>query len=389
MLDGATPVGRESVALDDATGRVLAEDIRARRDQPPFDSSAMDGWAIRTGDLPAPRGLRIAGESAAGQRLSSGLEHGQAARIFTGAPMPPGADRVVVQELAERRGDRVFIGDPGQQAWVRPRGGDFHACKLLLQRGLRINPRHLALAAAAGCAELDVARRPRVVILATGPELANAGEQAGPDQIYDSAGPAVASLARHWGATASRAPPLPDEESLVGRTVSGIEADVIVTIGGASVGAHDVVRPALARLGLAVRVESVAVKPGKPTWFGILPDGRRLLGLPGNPASALVGAELFLRPLVLALQGALQPKLLHQVRLAAAISANGPREHWLRARASWSEGILKAVPFADQDSSLVSVLANADLLVRHPAGAPAADIGQVIEALLLTQMTVS
>jgi molybdopterin molybdotransferase len=288
-----------------------------------------------------------------------------------------------MQENAERHGSRVVIGAPEGQAWMRPRGGDFRAGDLLLAAGTRIDPWRLALAAAAGRAELVVARRPHVAILSTGPELAEAGAIAAPDQIYDSAGPAVAALARGWGATVFRPPPLPDAEAEVARTLSGIEADLLVTIGGASVGDHDVVRPALARLGLAVSVESVAMRPGKPTWFGLLPDGRRFLGLPGNPVSALVCAELFLRPLVLALQGECSTTILQTMRLGAPLPPNGPREHWMRARIGWKAGVPEIVPLGDQDSSLVSVLAAADALIRHPAAAPAAIAGQLMEALLL------
>lgn len=385
MLRGAALLGQAAVPLDKADGRVLAEDVVAQRDQPPFDASAMDGWAVRTADLPAREGLSIIGEAAAGRGFNISVAPGEAVRIFTGAPIPPGADRVIVQETAERRGDHLFCRATDEQTWIRPRGGDFRRGDVLLEAGTRMDPWRLALAAAAGRAELRIARRPRVIVLPTGPELADAGAVAGTDQIYDSAGPAIAALAQRWGADAFRYPPLPDEEAQVVRAIGGIEVDVILAIGGASVGDHDVVRPALARLGLALRVESVATRPGKPTWFGLLPNGRRFLGLPGNPVSAMVCAELFLRPLLLALQGASCDMALQQIRLGAPLPPNGPREHWLRARMSWDEGAAVATPFGDQDSSLVSVMAGADALIRHPAGAPAAAEGELCEALPLSR----
>src|SRR5581483_4121195 len=227
-------------------------------------------------------------------------------------------------------------------------------------------------------------RRPRVRFLSTGEEIVEPGQPAGPYQIFESGTPALVELAREWGAEAKRLRPVRDDVAATVEAVRSEACDLIVTVGGASVGDYDLVKPALRELGLELAVESVNVRPGKPTWFGKLADGRRVLGLPGNPASALVCAELFLRPLLLAMQGADPMLPLVLVRAHRAFAANGPREHWMRARlSSGSDGFFLAEAFADQDSSLVSVFASADALVRRAAGAPALAEGALIEALVL------
>ena len=383
MLAAVAAPGTESVALDAAIGRTLAEAVTAQRDQPPFNASAMDGWAVRgAGD-----DYRIMGESAAGHGYAAPLEAGQAVRIFTGAPVPDGADRVVIQEEATRDSDRVATAPaPGSPRYIRPRGGDFKASQVLLQPGQRIDPWRLSLAAAAGRAELQVARRPVVVILSTGEEIVPAGASPGPNQIFDSGAPALAALVERWGGQAARLAITGDDEAAIADAVRGGGGDLIVTVGGASVGDHDLVKPALARLGLDLRVETVRLRPGKPTWFGLLADGRRVLGLPGNPASALVCAELFLKPLLMAMQGAEPALKLVSARLATALPANGPREHWARASLSSRDGGHWASPMTDQESSLVSVFAQADALIRCPSRMPAADVGEVVEILLLDRL---
>lgn len=384
MLAGAGLLGIEEVGLDEAVGRVLAEDVLAVRDQPPFDASAMDGWAVRSADLPAPDGLQVIGEAAAGKRLDRPVGPGEAARIFTGAPVPGGADRIVIQEEAVRDDGLVRIKGTGGD-WIRPRGGDFRVGEILLRSGQWIDPWQLTLAAAAGRGTLSVARRPRVAVLASGDELANSGSEAGADAIFDSAGPAVAALANSWGADASRPAILADDEQGVANRLRSIDADLLVTIGGASVGDHDVLRSAAARLGFELRVASVRMRPGKPTWFGQFADGRLLLGLPGNPASALVCAQLFLHPLLLALQGAEAEVRTRPVRLATALGPAGPREHWMRARLRWSDHGVEAVPFSEQDSSLVTVFAAADCLLRRQADDPPAEAGTIAQAIILNR----
>ncbi|PVM91255.1 molybdopterin molybdenumtransferase MoeA [Caulobacter radicis] len=387
MLDGAARLGVETVALPLAVGRVLAQDIVADRCQPPFDASAMDGWAIRRADYGVVAAFAIVGESAAGRAYPNAVQAGQAVRIFTGAPVPAGADLVVIQEEATRERDQVaFAAGESPKANIRPAGGDFRAGDRLLEAGVRIDPWRLSLAAAAGLAELPVARRPRVAILATGDELVPPGGAPAPDQIFESGSFSLAALIEAWGGQAIKLAPAADSVEAIAAAVADAAVDLVVTIGGASVGDYDLVKPAMSRLGLSLRVQTIAVRPGKPTWFGHLDDGRRVLGLPGNPASALVCAELFLRPLLAALSGA-DPALPFGVaRLAAALPAAGPREHWMRAaRAIDAEGRVTVAPFPDQDSSLVGVFARADALVMRPAGAPPAAAGDLVTTLPLAR----
>lgn len=387
MLDGAARLGVETVALPMAVGGVLAEDVVADRHQPPFDASAMDGWAIRRADYGVVESFAIAGESAAGRAYPHIVQAGQAVRIFTGAPAPAGADLVVIQEEATRDGDQVtFAAGEAPKSNIRPAGGDFRSGDRLLAAGVRIDPWRLSLAAAAGLAALPVARRPRVAILATGDELVAPGGAPAPDQIFESGSFSLAALIEAWGGTAIKLAPAADSIEAIAAAVADAAVDLVVTIGGASVGDYDLVKPAMSRLGLSLRVQTIAVRPGKPTWFGHLDDGRRVLGLPGNPASALVCAELFLRPLLAALSGA-EPALPFGVaRLSAPLPGNGPREHWMRAaRAIDAEGRVTVAPFPDQDSSLVGVFARADALVMRPAGAAPAQVGDLIVTLPLAR----
>ena len=387
MLAQARPLGGERVPIGEAAGRILAEPIAALRDQPPFDASAMDGWAVRRADaLNEPATLRIVGESAAGAGYGFALKPGEAVRIFTGAPAPEGADLVVMQEDAVRELDGVRVGPlASARDHIRPRGGDFRAGSPLLEAGRRLDPWALSLAAAAGTGAPPVARRPRVAILATGEELVAPGQSAGPHQIYESGSYAVAALAAQAGAEAFRLQAAGDSEASIAAAVSEAHCDILVTIGGASVGDYDLVKPALARLGLQLQVESVNLRPGKPTWFGPLADGRLVLGLPGNPASAMVCAELFLKPLILALQGADPTPPFVPARLASAIPAEGKREHYQRARSWPSPDGLMVEPLGDQDSSLVTVFARADCLLRRPSEAPAARTGDIVEVLPLAR----
>lgn len=382
MLAWAVALPAETVALADAAGRTLAEAIHAIRDQPPYPASAMDGWALIAAD--APGRLTIVGESAAGAPHAARLERGQAVRIFTGAALPPGADAMVIQEDARRDGDVVEVpaAAPGEN--IRPAGCDFSKDERLLERGMRLDPWRLSLAAAGGRGALSVAKRPRVSFLSTGEEIIDPGQTPGPYQIFDAGTAALVELAREWGAAAKRLRPVGDDIAATVKAVRDEACDLLITVGGASVGDYDLVKPALRELGLEMAVESVNLRPGKPTWFGKLADGRRVLGLPGNPASALVCAELFLKPLLLAMQGADPALPLILAKAGRAFAANGPREHWMRARlTSGPDGFFLAEAFADQDSSLVSVFASADALVRRPGGAPALAEGALIEALVL------
>jgi len=382
MLGAVTPLGPEDVDLAQALGRVLAEEVVAIRPQPPFDASSMDGWAVRSADGAGVR--RIIGESAAGRGFEGEVRPDEAVRIFTGAPMPSGADAVVIQEDARRDGDLVSVTTAPPGAFVRRAGQDFPADARLLGAGARLDPWRLALAAAAGRAVLKVSRRPWVTIISTGDELAAPGSTPGPRRIFDSAGPAIAGLATLWGAAPVVRLHAEDRVEAITRVAADAGGDLLITIGGASVGDHDLVKPALSALGLRRLVESIALRPGKPTWFGPLADGRLVLGLPGNPASAMVCAELFLRPLLLALGGADPTPRRAWARLAAPLKANGDREHWMRARLGHDDqGETLAHPFGDQDSSLVTVFAEADALLRRPPGAPETAAGATVEILRL------
>ncbi|MDP3489932.1 MAG: molybdopterin molybdotransferase MoeA [Phenylobacterium sp.] len=383
MLAEIAPLTAETIPLRAAIGRVLAEDVTAVRDQPPFDASAMDGWAVRSGDTPGP--LRIIGESAAGHGFEGVLGAGEAVRIFTGAAVPVGADANVNQEDAERDGETETTPETRAGQHLRPRGGDFKSGQALLSAGQRIDPWRLSLAASAGRAEVSVRRAPKVAIISTGEEIVEAPGAPGPFQIYDSGAPALLAMVQAWGAEAEKLKPVRDELDAVIAALAEAQADLIVTVGGASVGDHDLVRAAGEALGLKMKVASVAVRPGKPTFFGVLADGRRMLGLPGNPASAFVCAELFLRPILRAYQGDPTPFRTMSARAAESLSANGPREHWMRARLVYEEGMVLVHPYRDQDSSLVSVFAGADALLRRPPGAPAVEAGGLVEVLPLAR----
>jgi molybdopterin molybdotransferase len=367
----------EPVALAQAMGRVLAEDVAARRDQPPFPASAMDGWAVRSGDTPGM--LTIVGESAAGAGYAGAVGAGETVRIFTGAAVPDGCDAIVIQENAERRDGEVLVPAVASGTYVRPAGGDFRAGDALIAAATRLDPWRLALAASAGRAEIVVHARPSVAIIATGEEIVTPPDRPGPFQIYDSAAPGLVAMAQDWGADVHTIRPVRDDLDAVVEALRAAPADLIVTIGGASVGDHDLVRAAGEALGLVLDVAGVNVRPGRPTFFGMLADGRRLLGLPGNPASAFVCAELFLRPILAKAQGQVWAAPAITARLAEDLPANGPREHWMRAKLTYAKGGITVSPRPDQDSSLVSVFAAADALLKRAAGAPAAVAGEVVE----------
>jgi molybdopterin molybdotransferase len=387
MLEAIQPLPAEQVPFGQASGRILAADIIAPRSKPPFAASAMDGWAVRSADITVlPASLRIIGEAAAGRGFAASVGQGEAVRIFTGAPVPHGADLVVIQENADRAGDAVRIRETGRASNIRAAGSDFAAGEVVLPAGRRLDPFALAVAAATGAGKLSVAPTPRIGILATGDELVQPGAAAGPDQIYDSVSHALVAWCARHGAQAQRLETRGDDaDAIAGAVAQARGLDLLVTVGGASVGDHDLVKPALTRLGLAIAVPKIAVKPGKPTWFGALGSGLKVLGLPGNPASALVCARLFLRPILAALQGAdaAATVAMQAARLGAPLKANGDREEWLRARLAIApDGGRLATAFGAQDSSLQTVLAAADLLIRRTPHAPALDAGEVVETLV-------
>jgi molybdopterin molybdotransferase len=383
MLSFVRPLGDESVLLQDALGRVLAQNIVAGRDQPPFAVSAMDGYALRSAGTPGT--LKIAGESAAGRGFEGSCESGMAIRISTGAAMPDGADSVVMQEDVKRDGGTVSVPLMAAGKNIRPRGGDFSAGTLLLQAGRRLDGVALSLAAASGAAQVRAVRAPRVAILSSGDELAPPGSVPGRFQIFDSGTFGIAGLIQSWGGVPNRLAVEKDDVAAIARAAErGLtDNDLLVVIGGASVGDHDHARPALKQLGVKFAFDKIAVRPGKPTWFGSSPQGR-VLGLPGNPASALVCATLFLRPLIEAMLGrdpdacvaAQRAHLLH------GLPANGPREHYLRARLDVDgEGRQTVKAFEDQDSSLISVFAASNALIRLAPDAAATAAGALVDVL--------
>jgi molybdopterin molybdotransferase len=379
----AQPLGTETLPLVDVARRVLAEPVVARIDSPRSDVSAMDGYAVRDADLGGlPAGLRVIGESFAGAGWAGTVEPGTCVRIFTGAPVPAGADRVVIQENVGREGDVAIFEQPcGQARHIRKRGSDFSTGDRLLEGGRLLDPLAVVAAAAADIAAITVHRRPQVAILSTGDELAAPGKAHGrADAIPESVSFGVAALAEQWGAECVGRIRLRDNlDSMREAAASAIEtADLIAVTGGASVGEKDFAKAMFEPLGLDLIFSKVAIKPGKPVWLGRA-GGKRVMGLPGNPTSAMVTARLLMAPLLAGLGGrpidcALSWRTLP---LAAPLSPCGPRETFHRA--AFDAG--KAAILSFQDSSAQKALAQADLLVRQRANSPALAAGAAVEAL--------
>ncbi|MBB3773899.1 molybdopterin molybdotransferase [Angulomicrobium tetraedrale] len=384
---GDAPWPTERVDLWEAAGRVLAAPVLARRTTPGADVSAMDGYALRAVDAAeVPATLRLIGESAAGRPFPGRVEPGTTVRIFTGAVLPEGADAIVIQEDTRREGDLVTMVEAATAGrHIRRAGGDFATGEVLLAAGQRLRPRDLALAASADVAELRVARRPRVALLSTGDELVRPGAGAGAHQVILSNVYSVGGLARAAGAEVTDLGILPDDRTA---TEAGIRAaldagfDIIVTTGGASVGDHDLVAPSLVAQGVDLEIHKIALRPGKPLMFGRLAcdaGGTRVLGLPGNPVSAHVCALVFLVPLIRALQGLAVPAglPLQPAVLGADIKANDLRMDFQRAEIIGRDNGLPIVrPLPVQDSSMLSVLARADLLLVRAPQSPAARAGE-------------
>ena len=386
VRSGAVTPQAETVALSAAMGRVLAADIAATRDQPPFRSSAMDGYATRRADL-ARDTLFVTGESAAGARFDGAVGEGQAIRIFTGAPVPDDCDTVIIQENTEKiKGGIHLLPDAAtaRSDNIRPAGGDFRAGDVLLPKASRLDPWRLSLAAAAGEGEVAVVKRPRIAILCTGNELVLPGQIPGRDQIFESGSLALMALAEQWGGQAFYLGVEGDGQAAITEAVRTAGTDLIVTVGGASVGDYDLVKPALGALGLTLEFETLNLRPGKPTAFGELADGRRTLSLPGNPASAFVVAQLLLKPWIEASLGMAATSPFSKAVLSADVGPAGPRETYMRARLETSDdGRRMVTPFRDQDSSLVSVFARANALLRLPANTEAQAAGAIVEIIEL------
>jgi molybdopterin molybdotransferase len=378
LLALAPRLPAEAVPLAEAAGRVLAEDAVAARAQPPFDAAAMDGYALQRAELAPGARFRVTGEAGAGRGFPGRVGPGEAVRIFTGAPMPAGADAVVIQEDVARDGDTILVLDTlGEGTNVRPRGCDF-APGDRLAAPRRLSPADVALLAAMNLPAVRVARRPEVAVIATGDELVLPGQAPGPDQIVASNAYGLKAMAEAEGARVRLLPVARDREAALRAVLALAEgADLIVTIGGASVGDHDLVAPVVRAMGAELAFHKVAMRPGKPLMSGRL-GAAVLLGLPGNPVSAMVCGTLFLRPVLRAMQGLDDPLPRRlTARLAAPVGANGPREHYMRAREDG--GSITA--FDRQDSSLLTVLAEANALLIRPASDPPRSPGEVVEFL--------
>jgi molybdopterin molybdotransferase len=378
----------EAVSLDSAAGRVLRASVSARRDQPPFRSSAMDGYALRRIELDSGEGLRIVGVSAAGARYPIAVSAGEAVRIFTGASVPDGADCVVPQEDVTIDNGQLRASPPRSDN-IRARGVDFVAGSELIASGTRLDAFSLSLAAAAGHAELTVSAKPRVALLTTGNELVVPGASIGPDQIFESVSFGLAALIEQWGGVTKRFSSAADTADAIGAAARTAleQADLLVIVGGASVGEHDLAKTALAGFGLEIVVRQVAMKPGKPTWFGRTALGP-VLGLPGNPVAALVSAYLFLHPLLDRMLAAHSEPAFRKVRArcADALPVNGRLEHYVRAHVETDDdGRLTAHALKQQDTSVLSALSQANGLIVRPVAAPAVAAGELVDVMTLAR----
>ncbi|MBO6726204.1 MAG: molybdopterin molybdotransferase MoeA [Rhizobiaceae bacterium] len=389
LLAGAAVLPGETARLHEAAGRVLAEPISAQRTQPPFDASAMDGYALRAADIASlPATLSVIGESAAGRRFEGSVGAGQAVRIFTGAPVPPGADTILLQEDARvvEEGKVEALESTAAGRHIRKAGLDFRDGDALLPAGRMLDPAALSLAAAANHAKLPVVARPRVAILATGDELLPPGSEPGPDQIIASNGYGVAALVSADGGVAIDLGIVADDKAQIAAAVNRAReagADVIVTLGGASVGDHDLVHGVLTGLGMTLDFWKIAMRPGKPLMVGTLGD-THVLGLPGNPVSSLVCAHLFLRPLLAKLGGRAFEPDIRLASLGQAMKANDHRRDYVRAKLiAGGDGQPVATAFGTQDSSMLRTLADANCLIIREANAPAAEAGEPCRVLML------
>ena len=386
VVAGVVPLDTESVLLAEAAGRTLAEPLAARRTQPPFPASAMDGYAVRAADLAAPPAtLRLIGASVAGKGFTGRVGPGEAVRILTGAPVPEGADAVLIQENAEAPDPATVIANAAVGAGrnIRPAGFDFRAGDRLLDAGRVLGAREIAVAAAMGYGAVPVRRRPRIAIVSTGDELVPPGTEPGPDQIVASNGPAIAAYAREVGAEPHDLGIVRDDRAALAAAVDraiALPADILVTLGGASVGDHDLVAAALADRGMKLDFWRIAMRPGKPLLSGRIArrDGGpdlRVLGLPGNPVSSMVCAILFLAPLVAAFLGRPATDPTEPASFAVDVAANDARQDYVRATMKQTDGLPLVTPLRVQDSSGLAVLAAADCLLVRPPNAPAAKAG--------------
>jgi molybdopterin molybdotransferase len=382
ILERVVRLPSESVSLEDAAGRVLAEPAAARVDLPPFDSSAMDGFAVRAQDTPGR--LSVVERIAAGRPASRALGAGEAMAIATGGAVPEGADAVIPIEYVVERDNAVEITEPVEAGThVRPRGGDLRVGDTVVRAGVVLAAAQLGALAAAGVADIASARRPRAAVLSTGSELRPPGTELEPGQIYEANGVVLAAQLRSAGAEVKRLEPVADEADAHRRALeAGLDADVVVTSGGVSVGPHDLVRAVGAELGVEEVLWGVAVKPGKPLWFGVR-DATLVFGLPGNPVSSLVCFELFVRPALLALQGVKTPlPRFEPGTLSRSVRRNAARTEFVRARVHVGRTI-ELEPVTGQESHMIARAAGADALVLVPSGDGEVAAGEAVSFLRL------
>jgi molybdopterin molybdotransferase len=386
ILDKVKPLSPETVALEKALGRVLAKPVKALRDQPPFDGSAMDGYAVIAADVAeTPATLKLIGTSAAGHGFRGTVKRGSCVRIFTGAPMPKGADSVVIQENVEAAGEAITVLQSVRPAQnVRAAGLDFRRGDLLLPAGLTLSARDIGLAAAANANRIGVRQRPKLMLFATGDELVAPGGVPKRDQIVSSNSHAIAAMATHLGAEVVNLGIVPDSLKATERAIArAASADILVTTGGASVGDHDYVQEALRNSRVKIDFWKIAMRPGKPFMYGRR-KGQHVLGLPGNPVSALVCARLFLKPLIDALLGLPPSDDLVQARLGAPMKENDSRQDYVRATLTETpDGLRTVTPYSKQDSSMQRTFREAQALIVRPPNAPPASQGDVVNILRL------
>ena len=379
VTQGLEPLEPERVKLEQARGRVLAEDIAAHLTQPPFDAAAMDGYAVRAADVAVlPATLRLIGDALAGRGFDGEVKQGEGVLIFTGAPLPMGAYFFFIQENRVVAPGVVRLKDAAPRRHIRPRGQDFTKGEVLLRAGTRLGPRELMLAAAMNHAELPVRRKPKVAILATGDEVVPPGTALDRDQIVSSVPVGLAALIEAQGGEPMSLGIAQDTaESIVTLASTGKGADILVTVGGASVGERDLVSAALRSGGMELDFWKIAMRPGKPLLYGRL-GNQRVLGVPGNPVAALICGLVFLVPMLHRLLGLREHgREPQEAVLGQALEANGPREHYMRATSTWrSGGERLVIPLAAQDSALMADFARADCLIVRPPDAPALAEGE-------------
>ena len=379
------PLAAESVWLGEAVGRVLAEDVVARTTQPPFDVSAMDGYAVRAEDAGAvPTLLKQIGEVPAGHHFEGTVGPGETVRIFTGSRVPNGADTIVIQENTDSDGqDITILKAPNKGQFIRPAGLDFSEGDIGLKAGQRLTPRAIGYAASMNHPSLAVRRKPRVAILATGDEIVMPGEPIGPNQIVSSNSHALAAAVQNYGGEPFSLGIAPDDRQALKAMAEGARgADILLTTGGASVGDHDLVQSVLGEIGLELDFWKIAMRPGKPLIFGSIGD-TRLLGLPGNPVSALVCALIFLRPAIYRMLGLAEEGAAElPAKIDGALAANDERQDYLRATLRTAEGGgLLASPFERQDSSMISLLAQSEALIVRPPFDPPVAPGDMVRII--------